>query len=251
MSSEQISIPSSLPALAKRTYSLGRFKQMDDKWITRRLGRIGNPALRRIAIDLLYLSRPVLTRGSRDGFRRRVSELLDDPLALPPVESRLGSQLLKSISSSERIMRIVNSLAEVQLSAMVLEECKDLLDALYAQRWDLRMLRPLQGGTRLERVADFLLEHTGLLVDRQRGLTAQQTAILPVLYCTAYIMLVAALNGPNSLASSLMWLPPAIFAVVYAIVRSEYENDKAIALFISFTDEFVAGDEGCGMGDAE
>lgn len=239
MQSERISIPTSLPAHSKPVYRLDRLRKFDERWILQRLRSISNPALRTVAIDILHLCQPRLLRGRQKQFRARIDSLLDDPLSAAEPASDFGSALLRSIASNERILRIVNQLADIHLSALVLEDRVELLDVLYSTRWDLRLLRPLHGARGLDEVANFLLDHVGLLVDSRRGLTAQHTLILPVLYCSAYFIVMAAIFGLDGLLSWNIWIPILLFCVIYVLARNEYENEKAMALFISFTDEFV------------
>jgi hypothetical protein len=244
MDEERLSIPSSLPAHVKPLYQLDRLRKFDERWILQRLRSVSNPALRKVAIDILHLCQPRLLRGSQFHFRTRMDSLLDNPATVLEPTSDLGSGLLRSLASNQRILRIVNQLADIHLSALVLENRGELLDSLYASRWDLRLLRPLQGDIGLDGLAGFLLEHVGLLVDARRGLTAQHTLILPVLYCCIYFTAMAGILGPIGLVSWKVWVPMLLFYVVYLLARSEYENEKAMALFISFTDEFLESETG-------
>ena len=243
MDEVRISIPTSLPGHSKPRYRLDRLRKFDERWILQRLRSISNPALRTVAIDILHLCQPRLLRSNQKCFRARMNDLLDNPLAIVEPSSGLGSGLLSSLASNERILRIVNQLAGIHLSALVLEDRVDLLDALYTSRWDLRLLRPLQGGRGFEKVASFLLDHIGLLVDMQRGLTAQHTMILPLLYCCIYIIVMVATFGLFALVSWKIWIPILLFCAIYMLARNEYENEKAMALYISFTDEIVDSGE--------
>lgn len=247
MTKDAPSLPTAMPVrIAKPRYGVLRLQTLDDAWIIDRLKAIDNPAMRRMAIEILHFARPALLRGRSSTFQLRISELLDNPLAPPRATPQLGSSLLRGIASRERVCRLVNQLSETRFAPLVLEDRHELLDSLYARRLDLRILRAMYDSAEADTVAELLHNHTGLFVDPARGLTSTQSLILMGIYCVALSVMAVIIFDLAVLLNPVFLVLMGLFTGIYMLARSEYENEKAIALFISFTDEFMAGDEQAG-----